>query len=101
MYFNPKITTEKEVIEGWEDIKTYLSGIPEGTNCSSDDENADADVDYLYLKDSEDQSKNDFDLQAHIKTAFTFTIRGPEKSAQIDPDGEGDLKHRRTCVWEP
>lgn len=99
LYKNPKITTEDRVLKGWDKIKSHLSEIPEGTSCGSDDENVDVNLDYLSVKDPEDKVKNDFDLHAHVKTAFNFG--GTKAGAGSDPDGEGDLKHRRICVWEP
>ena len=100
LYKNPKITTDEgdELLE-WDVIKPYLEKTPSGTKCSYNDENVDAHVDYLPVENPGGIAEDDFDLEAHVKTTFIF--KPPEKSAGIDPDGEGDLKHRRTCEWEP
>ena len=99
LYLHPKIKTDNDELTDWEAIKTYLKGIPRGTRCSYNDENVDAHVDYLPVENPGGIAEDDFDLEAHVKTTFIF--EPPEKSAGIDPDGEGDLRHRRTCEWEP
>ncbi len=98
LYMNPVITTEEgERYEGWDEIKPFLGTKEPGTGCT--DGKVEIGLDYLEAANPDDLVKNDFDLQAHVKTTFSFG--GTEASAGIDPDGEGDLKHRRTCVWEP
>ena len=97
-YKNPVLATEEgERLEGWDEIKAYLGTKEPGTEC--DDGEVEIEMDYLDAADPDSISKNDIDLNAHVKTAFIFG--GTGASAGSDPDGEGDLKHRRTCVWEP
>ncbi len=84
LHKSPKIT-----LEGWDEIKSFLERVPSGTECQARDVYAEVEV----------VDEKDFDLRAHIKTAFSFG--GTEASAGSDPGGEGDLKHRRTCEWEP
>jgi len=87
---NPRITTDEgDELQGWGKITSYLGKIPSGIECQ---------VKSVYVE-VEAIDEEDFDLIAHVKTTFSFG--GTEASAGIDPDGEGDLKHRRTCVWEP
>jgi hypothetical protein len=99
MYLNPKITKDDgEVLQGWEEIKPWLKDIESGTNCEPSDEvPVDLDLDYLPAENTDGQVKDDFDLEVHVKTTFIFG--GKEKSAGIDPGGEGRLRHRRTCDW--
>jgi hypothetical protein len=84
MHKNPRVT-----IEGWDEIKSYLEKVPNGTKCQA--VNVYVEVNPI--------TEEDFDLKARVKTAFSFG--GTEMSAKSDPGGEGDLRHRRTCVWEP
>ncbi len=98
LYMNPVITTEDgRELEGWDEIKSFLETVPGGTQCEV--EEVEIEIDYLEAADPDGLVKNDFDLHAHVKTAFNFG--GTEMSAGSDPGGEGDLRHRRTCVWEP
>jgi len=98
LYMNPVITTEEgEKYEGWEEIKSHLETKDPGTESKSGD--VEIELDYLEDADPDDLVKNDFDLQAHVKTAFTWG--GSEAGAGSDPGGEGDMRHRRTCEWEP
>lgn len=98
LHLDPKITTDEgDELQGWDVIKSYLEKTPSGTKCRV--ENVDAEVDYLPVENPDVVAKNDFDLEAHVKTTFSFG--GTDASAGIDPDGEGDLRHRRTCEWEP
>jgi len=84
MHRNPKIT-----IEGWDEIKAYLERVPGETGCEAESVYVEVEV----------INEGDFDLKAHVKTKFSFGET--EASAGIDPGGEGDLKHRNTCEWEP
>lgn len=95
-YMNPVITPEEGGrYEGWDEIKSYLGTKDPGTGCN--DGEVEIEIDYLDVPGG--TVEDDFDLQAHVKTAFIWG--GKEASAGSDPGGEGDLKHRRTCVWEP
>lgn len=95
---NPKITTEDgDELQGWDEIISYLGTITSGTKCEV--EGVEIELDYLIAGDPSGTVENDFDLHTHVKTAFSFG--GAEMSSGSDPVGEGDLKHRRTCVWEP
>jgi hypothetical protein len=86
----PRITTDEgDELQGWGEITSYLGKIPGGMECQ---------VENVYVE-VEPIDEEDFDLIAHVKTTFNFG--GTEAGAGSDPDGEGDLKHRRTCEWEP